>query len=67
MKAVIMSIVLATGVFGTTVITSCKGEKKDTAAVYECPMKCEGKTFNEPGKCPVCGMGLEKVEPKAAG
>jgi P-type Cu+ transporter len=64
MKAVIMSIVLAAGVFGTTVMTSCNGGKKE---VYECPMKCEGKTFDKPGKCPVCGMDLEKVEPKAAG
>lgn len=33
---------------------------------YECPMHCEGKkTYSKPGKCPVCGMPLEKV--KAAG
>ncbi len=32
---------------------------------YQCPMKCEGdKTYDHPGKCPVCGMKLEKVEKK---
>jgi hypothetical protein len=30
---------------------------------YRCPMNCEkGKTYGKPGKCPVCGMTLEKVE-----
>ena len=31
-------------------------------AMYVCPMKCEGKTFHEPGKCPVCKMNLEKID-----
>jgi rubrerythrin len=39
----------------------------EQALVYECPMKCEGKTFDKPGKCPVCGMDLEKVENKNDG
>ena len=31
-------------------------------AVYQCPMDCEkGKTYDQPGKCPVCEMDLEKV------
>ena len=26
---------------------------------YQCPMHCEGnKTYNQPGKCPVCNMQL---------
>lgn len=29
-------------------------------AVYECPMGCEGSQSAKPGKCPVCGMDLEK-------
>ena len=38
--------------------------KLDTAqvagAVYQCPMDCEnGKTYDKPGQCPVCGMDLE--------
>ena len=67
MKKAIMSFVMVAGVFGATAVTSCNNEKKDTAAnqeLYECPMKCEGKTFSEPGKCPVCGMDLVKVENK---
>jgi hypothetical protein len=30
------------------------------AAVYECPMQCEGSRSTQPGKCPVCEMELEK-------
>lgn len=33
-----------------------------TGTGYQCPMKCEGKVFTEPGKCPVCGMEMEKVK-----
>jgi uncharacterized paraquat-inducible protein A len=30
---------------------------------YKCPMDCEeGKTYDEPGKCPVCKMDLQKVK-----
>ncbi len=33
-----------------------------TKVVYQCPMDCEkGKTYDQPGKCPVCEMDLEKV------
>ncbi|WP_375435272.1 heavy metal-binding domain-containing protein [uncultured Hymenobacter sp.] len=30
------------------------------AAAYVCPMGCEGSASNEPGKCPVCAMTLER-------
>jgi hypothetical protein len=34
------------------------------AARYACPMKCEGdKTYDAPGKCPVCNMALKAVTP----
>ncbi len=37
----------------------------DMAKGYMCPMKCEGdKTYDKAGKCPKCGMELEKVEGK---
>ncbi len=37
----------------------------DMAAAYICPMKCEGdKTYDKAGKCPKCGMNLNKVEGK---
>lgn len=30
---------------------------------YGCPMKCEKeKTYDKPGKCPVCGMKLKGIE-----
>lgn len=32
-----------------------------TPAKYFCPMHCEGaKTYDKPGKCPVCSMNLKK-------
>ncbi len=35
---------------------------RKTGEHYVCPMKCEGtKTYEQPGKCPVCGMELKKV------
>ncbi len=59
---------------GTAVFTSCNEDTKSsdkteikTSEVktdkYACPMHCEGdKTYDEPGKCPKCGMDLKKVE-----
>jgi hypothetical protein len=33
------------------------------AAKYQCPMDCEkGKTYDSPGKCPVCEMDLKELE-----
>ena len=29
-------------------------------ARYECPMGCAGSQSDKPGKCPTCGMDLEK-------
>lgn len=40
-------------------------DKADIAMndVFQCPMDCEdGKTYEEPGSCPVCAMDLKKVE-----
>lgn len=38
-----------------------------TAAVYYCPMKCEGeKTYDQAGQCPVCGMDLVILENDAS-
>lgn len=35
----------------------------DHAAAYQCPMDCEeGKTYNEPGKCPICEMDIVELE-----
>ncbi len=33
--------------------------------MYQCPMKCEGeKTYESEGKCPKCGMFLQKIDEK---
>lgn len=42
--------------------TVVKMDSTSVAAVYQCPMKCEGeKTYPAAGQCPVCGMDLEKI------
>jgi hypothetical protein len=42
--------------------TAAHADSTMVAAVWQCPMKCEGdKTYAEAGKCPVCGMDLEKI------
>jgi hypothetical protein len=57
---------------GLWVNTACNNEKaktettettqpaKVTDKAYICPMKCEGSASDQPGKCPVCAMDLEK-------
>jgi len=48
--------------------THAQGESAPTvpAPAYACEMECEpGKTYPEPGHCPVCGMRLELVAPAA--
>ena len=66
-------LILGTVIFlfaGGSVLTSCgnqenaqKSEKTTQVEEYQCPMKCEGeKTYDKPGKCPVCGMRLKKVK-----
>jgi Cu2+-exporting ATPase len=38
------------------------GEKKMSGEKYACPMHCEeDKMYDQPGKCPICGMNLQKV------
>ena len=55
-------------------LSSCESQKPATTepaatkaaatpavqASYECPMGCEGSKSTKPGKCPTCGMDLEK-------
>ncbi|MBC7885392.1 MAG: hypothetical protein H7X99_07945 [Saprospiraceae bacterium] len=39
------------------------GSLKTVAALYQCPMKCEGeKTYDKPGTCPVCKMDLKEKD-----
>ncbi len=47
----------------TDTIEVVKTDTAKIAAKYQCPMKCEGdKTYDKPGKCPVCGMNIKKIE-----
>jgi len=77
MKKSVIIIASAIMLFaGTAIFTSCNNDesasKKEKTEVntsevktdkYACPMKCEGdKTYDEPGKCPKCGMDLKKVD-----
>jgi len=42
-------------------LTACHGDTEVHTA-YMCPMECEGdKTYDHPGKCPICGMDLVEV------
>lgn len=60
-------------VFGSSVFVSCSNSEHHNEehmehhdgdhAMHQCPMKCEGdKMYDEPGKCPKCGMDLEAVK-----
>lgn len=57
MKKLLFLLILATA-------ASCNNSSKtQTATTYQCPMDCEeGKTYEKPGKCPVCEMDLEEVK-----
>lgn len=44
----------------TTTAMMSSHEGGEETALYECPMKCEGGTSHQEGKCPKCGMDLEK-------
>lgn len=48
----------------TTEQTAHEHKEGDTHQLaYACPMDCEnGKTYDKPGKCPVCEMDLTEVE-----
>ena len=43
-------------------INSEENEEHSHSIEYKCPMDCEdGKTYNEPGDCPVCGMEVKEI------
>jgi Cu2+-exporting ATPase len=41
--------------------TSEQTPAQEVKEQYQCPMKCSEEKFDKAGKCPVCGMDLEKV------
>lgn len=71
MKKQILNIVGAIAI-GSFLLVSCSESAEheasemmehEHATMYQCPMDCEdGKTYDEPGKCPVCNMDLKEME-----
>lgn len=70
-KSLYLSLILMA--FIAMVLTSCKDKKAEpksetheelhASTAYQCPMDCEdGKTFDEPGTCPVCKMDLQELK-----
>ena len=64
-------ILMATGMFflAGMMFTACGTEGTETQeqtaekVVYQCPMDCEnGKTYDEPGQCPVCEMDIKAIK-----
>ena len=64
------SILIIASLFLLVFVACNDQEKKEDAkeqtekgeGTYECPMKCEGSKSDKPGKCPMCGMDLEKAD-----
>jgi len=64
-----MALILAVAIFDTT--RTHKKEPKETTltakkALYFCPMH-PSVTSDRPGRCPICGMSLEKIEEPPTG
>jgi acetolactate decarboxylase len=60
-KAIIYLALFAFSIILNSFNSFANSTQSDTAK-YQCPMKCEGeKTYDNPGKCPVCGMSLKKI------
>ena len=74
MKKKITSIIVAILFsLGSLTFVGCGGEEghnhesheidAEDHVHYQCPMDCEeGKTYEEPGSCPVCGMDLAEMK-----
>jgi Heavy metal binding domain len=69
MKKLFNITILAFALIGFTVFScttssnNSKAAESEKKVVYQCPMDCElGKTYEKPGKCPVCEMEMDKLE-----
>ncbi|HVK96770.1 MAG TPA: heavy metal-binding domain-containing protein [Flavisolibacter sp.] len=72
LKAILFSTALAIAVASCNNNGKGTNAKSDSATTmsseshqhaYRCPMNCEkGKTYDKPGRCPVCGMNLEHYD-----
>lgn len=57
-------LMLLLGLLG---LAACHRHAHNNASAYACPMDCEkGKTYPQPGICPVCKMDLVPVAPAPA-
>lgn len=58
-----ISILASCNDSGSSTKTSDSASTENHQHSYRCPMNCEkGKTYDKPGKCPVCGMNLEHYD-----
>lgn len=58
-----LALIAAYSCGGDHTAAPAEENKQVVAAIYKCPMACEGdKTYSEEGLCAVCNMKLEKVE-----
>lgn len=63
------ALILTAFILTLIIVPGCNGSDKSSEAPaqqqvkeqYQCPMKCTEEKFDKAGKCPVCGMELEKV------
>ncbi len=56
-----LAIAMTLGSCGSSEKKTNSTEQVAAKKAYQCPMKCEGnKTYDKPGKCPVCKMDLEE-------
>ena len=47
---------------GSAVAACNRAPDQGRVVAYACPMRCEeDKTYDHPGKCPMCGMELVQV------
>lgn len=66
MKKIIIAGLVVLGGLSLSLVSCTSNEPKVAAPIpeavqYKCPMKCSEEIFDKPGKCPVCGMELEKI------
>ena len=64
-KLAIIACLFAGSFFIQSCAESDKTKVEQTAenAEYACPMDCEkGKTYEQEGQCPVCGMDLKPLK-----
>ena len=63
MKRIMISLTLLAFATALIVFSNSAVSSEHVNEKYQCPMKCEGeKMYDNPGKCPVCGMTLKIID-----